>query len=308
MSDPGPIKFPPPKPSDAATKLTLRRRRTAAARPTLDVIDASAAARESINALFSASRTPFTAKPPEATKLLELERTLRQLELSLAERQRVITDTEIRLAEKERDVAEVEALLQAREQLIAVSRRSTSPSAEINPETKQALDLWRGAFGLGINEFYRQTECIAEKIVDGWLRTGDEAAMDEDGYVYFSSRTDDVITSSGYRIGPSEIEDCLAGHPDVAIAAVIGVPDPIRTEAVKAFVVLRDGAERAGLAEILIARVRMRISPHLAPREVEFVDRLPMTATGKIQRRLLKAAEESSPPPSPPPDRVAPEV
>ena len=80
-----------------------------------------------------------------------------------------------------------------------------------------------------------------------------------------------MITSSGYRIGPGEIEDCLAGHPDVAMAAVVGVPDPIRTEAVKAFVVLRAGA--AGRArEALIARVRARLSPHVAPREVVFVD------------------------------------
>ncbi len=140
--------------------------------------------------------------------------------------------------------------------------------------------------------YWGRPDKTAEKFSNGWLRTGDEAAMDEDGYVFFSSRTDDVITSSGYRIGPSEIEDCLAGHPDVAMAAVIGVPDPIRTEAIKAFVVLRAGASAAGLAEALIARVRARMSPHLAPREVAFVDRLPTTATGKIQRRLLRSAED----------------
>ncbi len=152
--------------------------------------------------------------------------------------------------------------------------------------------------------YWRRPDKTAEKIAAGWLRTGDEAAMDEDGYVFFSSRTDDVITSSGYRIGPSEIEDCLAGHPDVAMAAVIGIPDPIRTEAVKAFVVLRAGVEKAGLAQLLIARVRMRISPHLAPREVEFVDHLPMTATGKIQRRLLRAGEEGA---AQPPDDAPPQ-
>lgn len=136
--------------------------------------------------------------------------------------------------------------------------------------------------------YWRRPDKTAEKVVDGWLRTGDEAVMTADGYVVFSSRTDDVITSSGYRIGPSEIEDCLAGHPDVAMAAVVGVPDPIRTEAVKAFVVLRKGAVRDGLAEALIARVRARVSPHVAPREMVFVDSLPMTATGKIQRRMLR--------------------
>jgi acetyl-CoA synthetase len=109
--------------------------------------------------------------------------------------------------------------------------------------------------------------------------------------VFFRSRTDDVITSSGYRIGPSEIEDCLTGHPDVALAAVVGVPDPIRTEAVKAFVVLREGASPAGLDVALIARVRTRLSPHVAPREVVFVESLPMTATGKIRRRALREGE-----------------
>lgn len=136
--------------------------------------------------------------------------------------------------------------------------------------------------------YWNAPEKTVEKFAGDWLRTGDEAAMDAGGYVFFFARSDDVITSSGYRIGPSEIEDCLTGHPDVAMAAVVGVPDPIRTEAVKAFVVLRRGAVEAGLAQALIERVRARVSPHLAPREVVFVDRLPMTATGKIQRRDLR--------------------
>jgi len=142
--------------------------------------------------------------------------------------------------------------------------------------------------------YWNRPEKTAEKLAGGWLRTGDEAAVDAEGYVFFSSRADDVITSSGYRIGPSEIEDCLAGHPDVAMAAVVGVPDPLRTESVRAFVVLRDGAAEAGLAEALIARVRARISPHVAPREVVFVARLPTTATGKIQRRLLRSGGEAA--------------
>lgn len=142
--------------------------------------------------------------------------------------------------------------------------------------------------------YWNRPDKTAEKLVDGWLRTGDEARMDVQGYVHFSARVDDVITSSGYRIGPSEIEDCLTGHPDVAMAAVVGVPDPIRTEVVKAFVVLRAGAERAGLAEALRGRVRNLVSPHVAPREVAFVDSLPMTDTGKIQRRLLRDGSAAS--------------
>ncbi len=136
--------------------------------------------------------------------------------------------------------------------------------------------------------YWNAPEKRAERFAGDWLRTGDEGSMDAEGYLRFASRADDVITSSGYRIGPSEIEECLAGHPDVAMVAVVGVPDPIRTEAVKAFVVPRAGAPTEGLAEALIARVRARVSPHVAPREVAFVDTLPMTATGKIQRRLLR--------------------
>ena len=128
----------------------------------------------------------------------------------------------------------------------------------------------------------------AARFAGDWLRTGDEGRMDVAGYLWFSARGDDVITSAGYRIGPSEIEECLAGHPDVAMAAVVGVPDPIRTEAVKAFVVPRAGASTGGLAEALISRVRARVSPHVAPREVAFVDALPMTATGKIRRAELR--------------------
>jgi acetyl-CoA synthetase len=139
--------------------------------------------------------------------------------------------------------------------------------------------------------YWNAPERTAEKYRGDWLMTGDEAVMDEDGYVFFRSRADDVITSSGYRIGPSEIEDCLTGHPDVALAGVVGVPDPIRTEAVKAFVVLREGANPAGLDVALIARVRTRLSPHVAPREVVFVESLPMTATGKIRRRALREGE-----------------
>lgn len=135
-------------------------------------------------------------------------------------------------------------------------------------------------------EYWKQPEKTAEKFIGDWMRTGDIGQVDEDGYFFFASRSDDVITSSGYRIGPSEIEDCLTGHEAVAMAAVIGVPDPVRTEAVKAFVVLKTGAEVD--AKELISLVRTRISPHLAPREIAFVDSLPMTATGKIMRRALK--------------------
>ena len=136
--------------------------------------------------------------------------------------------------------------------------------------------------------YWNLPEKTAEKFQGDWMRTGDLAVRDGDGYFTFASRDDDVITSAGYRIGPSEIENCLMTHPDVVMAAVIGVPDPLRTEAVKAIVVPRTGADLTDLGDHLIQLVRDRVSPHVAPRQVEFVADLPMTATGKIMRRALR--------------------
>lgn len=136
--------------------------------------------------------------------------------------------------------------------------------------------------------YWNQPAKTAEKFVGDWLKMGDEAVMDADGYVFFSARTDDVITSAGYRIGPFEIEECLAGHPMVAQAAAIGEPDTERGEAIRAFVVLSRDAVWEGLEESLIARVRDRISPHVAPRSITPIDEMPLTATGKIMRRALK--------------------
>nr|WP_323371634.1 AMP-binding protein [Anianabacter salinae] len=136
--------------------------------------------------------------------------------------------------------------------------------------------------------YWNKPDKTAEKFTGDWMRTGDLGVMDADGYITYVSRDDDVITSAGYRIGPTEIENCLCGHPDVVMAACIGVPDPVRTEIVKAVVVLREGAVWDGLPEALIERVRARVSPHVAPRIVERADSLPMTATGKIMRRALR--------------------
>jgi acetyl-CoA synthetase len=138
-------------------------------------------------------------------------------------------------------------------------------------------------------EYWGRPDKTAEKFAGDWMRTGDEGWRDEDGYFHFQSRADDVITSSGYRIGPTEIEDCLGGHPDVAMAAVVGEPDPVRTEIVVAHVVTRDGASPTDeLAQALIAHVRNRLSPHVAPRKIVWADSLPTTATGKIMRRQLR--------------------
>ncbi len=138
-------------------------------------------------------------------------------------------------------------------------------------------------------KYWNNPEATTKKFAGDWLLTGDTGARDEDGYFRFAGRDDDVITSGGYRIGPGEIEDCLLKHPAVAMAAVVGVPDELRTERVKAFVVLREGAvaSEATAAE-LQAHVKARLAAHEYPREVAFIDALPMTATGKIVRRALR--------------------
>ena len=129
----------------------------------------------------------------------------------------------------------------------------------------------------------------AAKYVDNWLLTGDLGESDAEGYIRFVGRDDDVITSCGYRIGPGEVEDCLLGHPAVRLAAVIGVPDPLRTEIVKAFIVLHDGIDaNETLVSELQNHVKSRLSAHEYPRRIEFVPSLPMTATGKIIRRELR--------------------
>src|SRR5438105_4300800 len=121
--------------------------------------------------------------------------------------------------------------------------------------------------------YWNNPAATAAKFVGEWLLTGDVARRDADGYFWYLGRGDDVITSGGYRIGPAEVEDCLLKHPAVAMAAAIGVPDPVRTETIKAFVVLTAGhATSAALASELQAHVKSRLAAHEYPREVEFVD------------------------------------
>jgi len=161
---------------------------------------------------------------------------------------------------------------------------------EAPPGTAGEIAIRRGDAAMFLG-YWNAPEKTAEKFAGDWMLTGDEGVMEPDGYFRFASRTDDVITSSGYRIGPTEIEHCLTGHPAVAMAAVIGVPDPVRTETVKAFVTLAPGhAPSDDLAASLIAHVRLRLSPHLAPREIAFIETMPITATGKIRRRDLRGA------------------
>ncbi len=121
------------------------------------------------------------------------------------------------------------------------------------------------------------------------MMTGDRAVSDSDGYVHFLGRNDDIITSSGYRIGPGEIEDCLSTHPAVALAAVVGKPDPTRTEIVAAYVKLNaDFSPTEGLARELQEHVRARLSAAEYPRVVEFVPDIPLTTSGKVIRRHFR--------------------
>ena len=142
-------------------------------------------------------------------------------------------------------------------------------------------------------EYLNKPDATRDKFIGDWLITGDVGHMDEDGYFWFHGRGDDVITSSGYRIGPGEIEDALIKHPAVQLAAAIGVPDPIRTEIIKAFIVLKPGASPSdALADELRDAVRSRMAKHEVPRLIEFVSSLPMTTTGKIMRRELREREK----------------
>jgi len=128
---------------------------------------------------------------------------------------------------------------------------------------------------------------------DSWCRTGDTAVMDEEGYLWYQGRGDDMFKAAGYRIGPSEVENCLLKHPAVANAAVVPKPDAERGAVVKAYVVLTAGqVGDAALVEQLQRHVRGRLAPYEYPKEIEFIDALPMTTTGKVQRRVLRLQEE----------------
>lgn len=138
-------------------------------------------------------------------------------------------------------------------------------------------------------QYWGRPEATREKFIGDWMTTGDQGQVDDDGYIHFVGRDDDVITSAGYRIGPGEIEDCLIRHPAVSLAAVVGKPDPIRTEIVKAFVVVKAGHPRSdALAAELQDFVKTHLSAHEYPREIAFIDEMPMTTTGKVIRRLLR--------------------
>lgn len=137
-------------------------------------------------------------------------------------------------------------------------------------------------------EYWNNPRATREKFIGDWMRTGDYGRKDEKGDFWFSGRQDDIIESSGYRIGPGEVEDCLMKHPAVALVGVIGVPDPVRGEIVKAFILPRDGViPDAALEKSIQEHVKTKLEAHAYPREVGFVDEMPRTKTGKILRNEL---------------------
>jgi acetyl-CoA synthetase len=158
--------------------------------------------------------------------------------------------------------------------------------------------------------YWKNPAATEAKFTGDWCRTGDMARRDADGYLWYDGRADDVFKAAGYRIGPGEIENCLVKHPAVANAAVVPKPDRERGAVVKAYVVLAPdfaaqralqpeaGAagvsafERALMAD-LQAHVKGLLAPYEYPKEIEFIDALPMTTTGKVQRRVLRLQEEA---------------
>ncbi len=138
-------------------------------------------------------------------------------------------------------------------------------------------------------DYWKRPEATAEKFRVDWCLLGDVATKDEDGYFWYQGRDDDLINSAGYRIGPGEVEDCLVGHPAVALAGVIGSPDAIRGEVVAAFIVPKPGhAPSDALAADIQAFVKSRLAAHEYPRKIRFLNELPMTVTGKVRRMDLR--------------------
>jgi acetyl-CoA synthetase len=174
----------------------------------------------------------------------------------------------------------------------AIVRKTEDGKVEVvKPGVEGELALkpgWPSMFRGYLNEEARYRKCF----VDGWYLTGDLARRDRDGYFWFVGRADDVIKSSGHLIGPFEVESALMEHPAVAEAGVIGKPDPVQYETVKAFVSLKQGYEASeALRRELVGFARKRLGAAVAPKEIDILPSLPRTRSGKIMRRLLKARE-----------------
>ena len=141
-------------------------------------------------------------------------------------------------------------------------------------------------------EYFKNPEGTRRKFSGEWCGTGDVATMDADGYLWYQGRADDVFKVAGYRVGPSEIENCIVRHPAVANAAIVPSPDETRGNVVKAYIVLAAGhAPSKALEDDIQQHVRKFLAPYEYPKEIEFIDELPMTTTGKVQRKVLRERE-----------------
>jgi acetyl-CoA synthetase len=140
--------------------------------------------------------------------------------------------------------------------------------------------------------YWKNPEATSRKFSGEWCRTGDQAAFDADGYLWYHGRSDDMFKTAGYRVGPTEIESCLVKHPAVANSAVIPIPDETRGAVIKAFILLAPGAIASeALKDSIRSHVKQHLAPYQQPREIEFVAELPMTTTGKVQRKVLRERE-----------------
>jgi len=140
--------------------------------------------------------------------------------------------------------------------------------------------------------YWGNEAATAAKYSGDWCRTGDQAQADEDGYLWYQGRNDDIFKVAGYRVGPTEIENCLVKHPAVANCAVVPTPDETRGTVVKAFVMLAPGHSGSdSLRDSIREHVKLSLAPYQQPREIEFVTELPMTTTGKVQRKVLRELE-----------------
>jgi acetyl-CoA synthetase len=173
----------------------------------------------------------------------------------------------------------------------AIVRRTGDEVEVVPPGVEGDLALrpgWPSMFRGYLHDEERYRNCL----VDNWYITGDLARRDEDGYFWFVGRTDDIIKTSGHMVGPFEVESAFMEHPAVAEAGVIGKPEPIIGEIVKAFIVLKEGVEASEALRLeLLGFGRSRLGSAVAPKEIAFIDNLPRTRSGKIMRRLLKARE-----------------
>ncbi|HLB17481.1 MAG TPA: AMP-binding protein [Burkholderiales bacterium] len=166
------------------------------------------------------------------------------------------------------------------------------PAGEVGEVAVHRTDIHGDRDAVFFLGYWKNDAATRAKYTADWCRTGDLATRDADGYLWYQGRADDVFKSAGYRIGPSEIENCLVKHPAVANAAVVPSPDPERGNVVKAFIVLTQGhAPSPQLEEEIRNHVRGRLAPYEYPKEIEFIDQLPMTTTGKVQRRVLRLRE-----------------